>query len=247
MTDPPLLPVFTSDVGPQTLARRQRWIDLCFVIGVTLLPPILASANYAIHPENLQVFVGTSMRPVSYISTYVTGLAVLFYVLWKRGSDSSFFGKLMEGVDIFRGIAIWATTFLASAIAAVTYTMIYVHVQGHLPHELDFAQILGRQFPGLFIVLLFFNPWFEELIVRGFLMTELTQLTNATVAIVASTVVQASYHLYEGSWGMVQLVPIFLLYSIYYARTRRLFPVIVAHTLADYMPVLWYALHHRAR
>jgi membrane protease YdiL (CAAX protease family) len=248
MADPSLLPVLSSEVSTSsTLTRRQRWVDLFFVIGVTVLPAILWSAYYAVHLERLQVYIGSSMESVSRISTYVAGLAVLFYVLWKRGSDASAFGKAMKGADLFRGIAIWAIATFVAATAAVTFDMIYQHVHGHLPQGgLDLAAMLDHRFGAVLIVVLFINPWFEELIVRGFLMTELTQLTNATVAIVMSTAVQASYHLYAGSWGMVQLVPMFLLYSIYYARTRRLFPVIVAHTLADFTPLLLYAFRHRA-
>ncbi|MGA7315617.1 MAG: CPBP family intramembrane glutamic endopeptidase [Silvibacterium sp.] len=77
-------------------------------------------------------------------------------------------------------------------------------------------------------------------------MTELSQLTNVTVAVLTSSVIQASYHIYQGSWNLVQLVLTFLLFSIYFVRTRRLFPPIVAHTLMDLVPLLWQALHHRA-
>jgi membrane protease YdiL (CAAX protease family) len=66
------------------------------------------------------------------------------------------------------------------------------------------------------------------------------------VAVLTSTVIQASYHTYQGSWNLVQVVPTFPLFSIYYVRTRRLFPLIVAHTLMDYLPLLWYAVRHKA-
>jgi membrane protease YdiL (CAAX protease family) len=245
MSAPSPVPVVLSEDSAQALSRRQRWIDLCFVVGVTLWMPTLGSIGIALHPEKLQEFGGTAIQLLSDISASITGLIVLFYVLWKRGSDLRALGKPMEGMDIARGIVIWAVVYATAAVAAVAYSMIYRHIRDHSPNGSDVVAILGSRFHVLLILFLFLNPWFEELIVRGFLMTELTQLTNARVAVLASTLVQASYHVYQGTSGLVQLVPIFLLLSIYYARTRRLFPVIVAHTLLDYMPVLWYVSHHR--
>ena len=121
----------------------------------------------------------------------------------------------------------------------------YRHFAGRGPTEINIAAIFANRFQILTIVFVFINPWYEELIVRGFLMTELTELTNVTVGILTSTAIQTSYHTYQGSWNLVQLAPTFLLFSIYYARTRRLFPLIVAHTLMDSVPLLWYAFHHK--
>jgi membrane protease YdiL (CAAX protease family) len=90
-------------------------------------------------------------------------------------------------------------------------------------------------YPSL-IALPFFilNPFFEELIVRAYLMTEIRKLTGSTVlAVLISVAVQTSYHLYYGWIGALSLAFEFLAFSIYYAQTRRIAPVIVAHELFD--------------
>jgi membrane protease YdiL (CAAX protease family) len=206
MGTPSALPVDCAEESSHILSRRERWIDLWFVIGVTLCPVILGSIGFAIHPENLSVFIGTAIQLVTQISTSVVGLTVLFYVLWKRGANLRAFGKPMEGMDILRGIMLWAVVFVAAAIAGAAYSMIYQHIRGHSPSGPDVAAMLANRFQALLMVSLFLNPWFEELIVRGFLMTELTQLTNATVAVLAGTLVQALYHVNQGTSGLVQLV-----------------------------------------
>lgn len=244
MSDLLPLPVLTSEVVADTITRRQRWIDLCFVIGVTIVPLVVGSFGFVLHPEILG-FAGTRTQSFQHITLSLGGVAILFYVLWKRGEGVHSLGQSPEKMDFLRGVLLFAGVYATAAIAAVVSWMIYKHFSGHQPHSVDFAGVLASR-PGLLLwVSLFVNPWFEELIVRGFLMTELTRLTNVTVAVVASTVIQASYHTYQGSWSMVQFVPVFLVLSIYYAKTWRLFPVIVAHTLLDYVPVLWRVAHHR--
>ena len=65
-------------------------------------------------------------------------------------------------------------------------------------------------------------------------MTEVIQLTGSSVlAVVLSTAVQFSYHLYYGWAGAISLGFLFLALSLYYVRTRRALPVIVAHGFFD--------------
>ena len=78
------------------------------------------------------------------------------------------------------------------------------------------------------------NPFFEELIVRAYLMTEVSDLTGSSVlAITISVAVQFSYQLYYGWVGAISLSFLFLTFALYYARSRRILPVIVAHGLFD--------------
>jgi membrane protease YdiL (CAAX protease family) len=78
------------------------------------------------------------------------------------------------------------------------------------------------------------SPIFEEVLVRGYLMTEMLQLGKPQgAAIVASVVLQASYHLYYG-WGTaIALSGFFLVLAVYFANSRRLTPVIYAHLSWD--------------
>ena len=44
------------------------------------------------------------------------------------------------------------------------------------------------------------------------------------------------YHLYQGPLGAVWVLGFGLVMSLYYVRTRKLFPVVIAHVLADIVP-----------
>jgi len=78
------------------------------------------------------------------------------------------------------------------------------------------------------------NPFFEELLVRAYLMTEIVELTGSSaLAIAVSVAVQTSYHLYYGWSGALSLAFLFLAFALYFARSRRALPVVVAHGVFD--------------
>jgi membrane protease YdiL (CAAX protease family) len=77
------------------------------------------------------------------------------------------------------------------------------------------------------------NGIFEELFVTGYIVTALAATRGVWTAINVSTVVRLLYHLYQGPIGVVTIVPMGLLYGYVFARTRQLWPLIVAHVLID--------------
>jgi len=77
------------------------------------------------------------------------------------------------------------------------------------------------------------NGIFEELFVAGYIITALSATRGMWTAINVSTVVRLLYHLYQGPLGVVIIVPLGLLYGYVYARTRQLWPLILAHVLID--------------
>ena len=75
----------------------------------------------------------------------------------------------------------------------------------------------------------------EEVIVLGYLITRLQQLSWSPVhAIVASALLRGSYHLYQGWGGFAGNVAMGLLFGYLFLRWgRRTWPFVVAHALLD--------------
>ena len=89
--------------------------------------------------------------------------------------------------------------------------------------------------------------FFEELIARAYLMTRLKRLTNSvTAAVLISTVLQTSYHFYQGGVRALSYVAVFLIFSIYYAKTNRVWPIILAHLYMDVGATVEYWLRSSA-
>ena len=221
-----------------SLTSRQRWIDLFFVVGICLWRPLFSSTYIAIYGphshSDASVFFG--------IMDELSGLAVLFYVLYRRNAGLGYWGHQPERVDVLRGILLKMAQGIAAVSVGYVYVYSYYFVAGHYPLQLSGVKILGMHLSLAWLAYSLINPWVEELIFRGFLMTELSALISVPVAVVASTLLQTSYHLYQGTENALMLGCIFLIASIYYARTRRLLPVILAHMIADLLPLARVAL-----
>ena len=92
----------------------------------------------------------------------------------------------------------------------------------------------------MMVPFLLLNPFFEELIVRAYLTTEIIELTGSSLlSVLGSVVVQTSYHLYYGWLGAISLSFLFLAFALYFARTRKALPLIVAHGAFDFCSFFW--------
>ncbi len=96
--------------------------------------------------------------------------------------------------------------------------------------------------PNLVIVYLvsLINPAFEEIIVCGYVMEALRKRFGDTAAINVSVVIRASYHLYQGTMALPFHLAYGLLQAYLYVRFRNLWPLIVSHALADFVPLAFF-------
>ena len=89
------------------------------------------------------------------------------------------------------------------------------------------------------------NAVLEELVVVGYLLNRLRELGwPGWRALVASAILRGSYHLYQGFGGFVGNAIMGLIFGFFYQRTRRVLPLIVAHTILDVVSFVGYTLLH---
>lgn len=218
------------------LSRRERWIDLALVLTVALWRPLLTSTIEFIHPRQTP-FAHSDLGVAFALVEGAISVGVLAWVLWKRRSGLAGVTRSFRWRDPVIGIVLFCVADQAERLISFLIVSSWRLSTGHPPVHVPVSAILGAHVSALWFIYQFANPWVEELIVRGFLITEFTALCGTRTAIVASTLVQTSYHLYQGGVHATILSVGFLIFSIYYARTRRLGPVIAAHTIMD---VWWF-------
>ena len=61
-------------------------------------------------------------------------------------------------------------------------------------------------------------------------------------AIAVSALVRGTYHLYQGFGGFVGNVVMGVVFALVWRRTRRVGPLVVAHTLIDVVAFIGYAV-----
>lgn len=87
------------------------------------------------------------------------------------------------------------------------------------------------------------NGLLEEVLMVGYLFTRWSQAGLRSGRIIwLSAAVRGLYHLYQGFGGMIGNLVMGLVLGVSYQRTRRLWPLVIAHTLLDVVAFVGYSL-----
>lgn len=87
------------------------------------------------------------------------------------------------------------------------------------------------------------NAVLEEVIMIGYLFRRWAQAGWGTwQIIITSALIRGTYHLYQGFGGFVGNAVMGLIFGWIYSRTRRVMPLVIAHTLLDVIAFVGYAL-----
>ena len=87
------------------------------------------------------------------------------------------------------------------------------------------------------------NALLEEVVMVGYLFRRWAQAGwGVWQVILTSALIRGTYHLYQGFGGFVGNAVMGVVFGWLYARTRRVMPLVVAHTLLDVIAFVGYAL-----
>ncbi|HEX5540034.1 MAG TPA: CPBP family intramembrane glutamic endopeptidase [Micromonospora sp.] len=87
------------------------------------------------------------------------------------------------------------------------------------------------------------NAILEEVVAVGYLVTRLREMGWRIGAVIAaSALLRGSYHLYQGFGAFIGNVVMGVVFALFFLRTRRVLPLVIAHTLLDVFAFVGYAL-----
>ncbi|HEY2206602.1 MAG TPA: CPBP family intramembrane glutamic endopeptidase [Pseudonocardia sp.] len=87
------------------------------------------------------------------------------------------------------------------------------------------------------------NAWAEEVLLTGYLLTQLRRLgASENAGLLCSAAIRGCYHLYQGFGGGVGNLVMGLVFGRVWQRTGRLWALVAAHTLLDVVAFVGYAL-----
>ncbi|MGX9789049.1 CPBP family intramembrane glutamic endopeptidase [Mycobacterium sp. MMS18-G62] len=162
------------------------------------------------------------------------------YLLWRSGFGPSQIGlgRLRWRSDVLGGIGLAALIGLPGLGLYVAARLLGLSVSV-VPTELNDT---WWRIPVLLAVA-FANGWAEEVVVVAFLITRLRQLNvNPVAAVLASSILRGVYHLYQGYGAGLGNIAMGLVFGYVWLRTRRLWPLIIAHGLIDAVAFVGYVL-----
>jgi membrane protease YdiL (CAAX protease family) len=214
---------------------RVLWLELGLVLLLAFAPGILSlllaalgdlSDNGATN-QLLPAIVGgiftlfLSWSPVLLIS----------YLLLRSGEGRQGLGlNRFDGrADGLVGLGLWIASFVLVLILARVFQPLGQNEVDFIPNELP----LWFRIVDAFVIAITAGVT-EEVVVRGYAQTRLEQLKAPTpMILLLPTALWGLLHLYEGAGPALTVFCLGMLYAWYYHKTRRLWPIIVAHAMFD--------------
>lgn len=215
-------------------SARTRWIDLGFVLLISFAEPIAIAAYALFNPSYVaspSAYPGLSV--VYMLLRYGTAFLALAYVFSRQRRNLRSIGIGFRWSDPLKGVGLM---ILAAIVAAAFHIVLrsFQHAAGIIPDARHVAYSGWKERSATEFLHDISAPVFEEVLVRGYLMTEMIELGKpVNLAVWTSVILQASYHVYYGLGSAVALSGVFIVFAVYFAKSRRLMPILLAHLFWD--------------
>ena len=198
--------------------------------------------SYLAFPDNFSGQQPISAKFLFMVFHEILCIALLSLVLAERGETFSNLGVSFERKDLFHSFGL----FFGSLVVQFVLLWGYMFVMWCITGDFNFKSFMDTDSAESFLIAIsktpiyllgivtLVNPFFEEIIVRAFFMTEFNRFVKSgLLAVLSSTLIQTGYHFYQGWTYTVVHFLTFLFFSIYYQKTKRATPLILAHFYLD--------------
>jgi membrane protease YdiL (CAAX protease family) len=211
------------------------WLELGLVLLLAFAPGILSLLLGTIEGN------GNPAPAEQLVPAIVSGIFTLFFA-WSpvlligyllvrsgEGRQGIGLGRFDGRADGLVGLGLWIASYVLVLILANLFQFLGQNNVDFLPTALP----LWFRAVDAFVIAITAGVT-EEVVVRGYAQTRLEQLKMPTaVVLLLPTALWGVLHLYEGAGPALTVFCLGMLYAWYYHRTRRLWPIIIAHALFD--------------
>jgi membrane protease YdiL (CAAX protease family) len=223
-----------TPVPTPTASPRMLRLELGLVLVLAFAPSVLGLLFLALGPQ------GTSQVEAQVLPSLVS-LVIELFLSWSPVLVIGFLlarnreGWAGIGLTRFRagdlgiGAVLWVASFILVLVLAQLFRYFGQREVDFLPEGLP---LWFRAFQAVFIAVT--AGVTEEIVVRGYAQTRLEQLRAPAAAILLlPTALWGVLHVYQGLGAALTIFGLGLMYAWYFQRTRRLWPLILAHILFD--------------
>lgn len=216
------------------ITARHRWMELGLVLLIAVVPLTLSALGSLLYPR-IPNRSPINFRMSSAFLHELSSLLLVFYLLSRRGEPFKSLGLAFDRwTDMLKGLGLALGGVFFSAILYAAVRSFTLATTGHPADVRDPKIIFAGMTLAWSIIYSAGSAVFEEVIVRGYLTTEMIALSCPVwLATLVSIALQTSYHVYYGIGGALGISGVFIVFGIYFARSRRLLPVILGHLFMD--------------
>ncbi len=229
---------------PPTQTTRELWLEVGVVMTIAVLPHIWNAVASLLERGPHDPSVTASGWIYTIRSSVFTSIPIL-YLMWRSrdGWETFGLGRPRWLVDAVLGVFLFGAEKFFYLPVAKLIIRAFHHTERAAPLVTAAAE-RGVAFFTLWPLSALATGFVEELVVRGYLIPRLERLVGATwKAVVISSLVFASWHVYQGVEGTILVVVDGLLYGTMFVSCRRLWPCVLAHALWDGLIFASYVAH----
>lgn len=248
----PALPNQVDDPAERRAIVIELWIVFGITLGLSGARSLLSLVDSLLKPVPLkqqQVAINVPQATLDLIDLLKQLLSAMqlvgwgalgVYLLWRAGLKLKDIGldKLKPRRDVLWGVGL-------AAVIGIPGLVLYF-----VGYALGFnlavlPSTLGDTWwrPITLTISAFGNAFAEEVLVVAYFLTRLRQLgLRENSSLITAAVLRGSYHLYQGFGGFVGNFVMGLVFGRFWQKTNRLWPLVAAHTVLDFVSFVGYAL-----
>ena len=216
--------------GSPKLLRRELGLVLLLAFAPSVLGLLfLALGPQGTAPAETQVLPSLVSLVVELFLSWSPVLVIGYLLARNREGWSGIGLTRFRAGDLGMGVVLWVASFILVLVLAQLFQYFGQREVDFLPPGLP---LWFRAFQAVLIAVT--AGFTEEIVVRGYAQTRLEQLRSPTaVILLLPTALWGMLHVYQGLGAALTIFGLGLMYAWYFQRTRRLWPLILAHTLFD--------------
>lgn len=219
------------DANSRTTA--QLWVEVSAILCLAYLPWLFAALTATGMPTEHSFVVQMLQKIVNAV-----GVSMPLLVIIALSKDRwSLFGivRLKWIADVLVGCVICScgVVFCRFAIGLLPLSTLEKSASLYVAHRATPEGV-----PAYFLLLTAFTASgsAQELIFRGYLIPRFERLLRSTwIAVLVTTVLFASFHVYQGTAGVIWAAAFGLVYAIAFCLLRRLWPLCLAHAISNFI------------
>jgi membrane protease YdiL (CAAX protease family) len=209
------------------VARRASAAEISLVLGLPTAIFLAGCVVALMRGPGSVVFTDARLLRITAEEAITAALFLPF--LRHRGWTPDAIGGAPEPMDVVRGGLVCLGSYVA-------YYLAFVALLSLAPSwgtTLQATRIGGSVSVPVAVVTALLNPLFEEFLWLGYGVSALEPRIGLRGACIVSVVLRVAVHSYQGPMALVGIAPMAVVFTWYYARTGRLWPLIVAHVIGD--------------
>lgn len=211
-----------APIEPEQTPAAGLWVELVVVYCLAVLPFLVNAFYFLWGPQGRRA--SSAWDTVIEVSISTQICVPVLYIMYRSGKPWEFFGISRPR---------WFWDFYWTVFILFAFVLVMRIIAWPLP---DDSGVGVRDDRNLFrISLSYFSiAVAEEMVLRGYFIPRLEELTGSTIeSVLLSSVLFASYHVYLGIGGTLRVFAMGIVLGIVFCLTRRLWPLIAAHMIWD--------------